>query len=543
MAILLEQFVKQLEDSGILASETIKEFLPPKTAVEDPKDLARELVRRRKLTKYQVEEIWKGKGRSLVVGNYVLLEKIGAGGMGQVFKAEHRRMRRTVAVKMLPLEFVKDAGAIARFEREVMAAAKLRHPNIVAADDADCANGVHFLVMEYVEGRDLSDLVKQGGPLPADRAVDYILQAARGLAFAHQKGVVHRDIKPANLLLDSQGTVKVLDMGLARIHEIGDSATLSELTSTGTIMGTVDYMPPEQALNTKEADHRADIYSLGCTLYYLLSGKAVYQGDTIMAKLLAHRETPVPSLRIHQAEIPTRLEPIFARMVAKKVEDRYQTMTEVIADLESCRIRSSSEPQPTVSAQDDGLTRFLNEISLATDQAEPLIKLKRVDPKTIGGNRKKRMVAFLIGGGVLGVLALLAGIVISLKSKDGTAELLLTVNEPGASVTVLKEQDAVEISGLASVKGTMRIDLVPGKKKLLVKKDGFELYTEEFSIESGGHPEARPRNSCDSSSLGLWKPWQRAKRGNRQLSSSGSKTCTHCQPRSRWKRSARSLWS
>src|ERR1700688_3823507 len=164
MAISLEKFVQQLEESGVLAGNTLKDFLPPKASPKDAEDLARELVRHKKLTKFQAEEVYKGKGKSLTLGNYVLMEKIGAGGMGQVFKAEHRRMDRIVAVKLLPAAMTKDKAAIARFEREVKAAAKLRHTNIVAADDADQADGVHFLVMELVEGNDLSALVKKEGP-------------------------------------------------------------------------------------------------------------------------------------------------------------------------------------------------------------------------------------------------------------------------------------------------------------------------------------------------------------------------------------------
>src|SRR5579864_4164822 len=177
MAIPLEQFVKHLEDSGILAVDTIGDFLPPKASPRDGEDLARELVRQKKLTKFQAEEVSKGKGKSLTLGNYVLLEKIGAGGMGQVFKARHRRLDRLVAVKLLPEGLTRDLDAIARFEREVKAVARLRHPNIVAADDADQANGVHFLVMELVDGSDLAALVKQNGPFPLEKGVNYILQA------------------------------------------------------------------------------------------------------------------------------------------------------------------------------------------------------------------------------------------------------------------------------------------------------------------------------------------------------------------------------
>ena len=183
------------------------------------------------------------------------------------------------------------------FEREVEAAAKLRHPNIVAADDAGEANGVHFLVMEYVDGKDLSALVKKNGPFPVDKAVNYILQAARGLEFAHGEGVVHRDIKPANLLLDKKGVVKILDMGLARIRVMPMAESQAELTGTGTIMGTVDYMAPSRPSTPSTPMHRADIYSLGISLYYLLAGKAAYGGETAMEKLMAHQKQPIPSLQ------------------------------------------------------------------------------------------------------------------------------------------------------------------------------------------------------------------------------------------------------
>jgi serine/threonine-protein kinase len=412
MPVPLEQFVKQLEDSGILSGDMLQDFLPPKAAPQDAEELAKELVRRKKLTKFQAELIWKGKGKSLVLGNYVLMEKIGQGGMGAVYKAEHRRMQRTVAVKMLPPEMMKNPAAAARFQREVVAAAMLRHPNIVAADDADKANGVYFLVLELVEGGDLSALVKKNGPLPVPQAVDYIVQAARGLEFAHGKGVVHRDIKPANLLLGKDGVVKILDMGLARIQ--GDTASQAELTATGTVMGTVDYMAPEQAISTKNAAAPADIYSLGCSLYYLLTGKATYDGETLTARLLAHQNHPIPALRVLRPDLPETVDAIFRKMVAKKVEDRYPTMSAVIAAFEQLGSGPSTGigPVPALSAPDIELSQFLQGISDTTNTAAAVSRHVTHDENSLHdrdtrGTNKKLL---LIGGGVIGAVILSAGL-------------------------------------------------------------------------------------------------------------------------------------
>jgi serine/threonine protein kinase len=253
-------------------------------------------------------------------------------------------MKRVVALKVLTTSANRPADAVQRFRREVEAAAKLSHPNIVAAYDADEVRGIHFLVMEYIEGTDLGHWIKKHGPLSADRAIDCILQAARGLEHAHAMGVVHRDVKPGNLLLDKSGTVKILDMGLARFDDqLSTPGSASELTRNDRIMGSVDFMSPEQALNTKHADQRADIYSLGCSLFYLLTGRLIYPGETVMETLLAHRQNPIPPLAPDVPNVPPALEAVFSKMVAKRKEQRYQSMQEVIAALEACQSAEATQ--------------------------------------------------------------------------------------------------------------------------------------------------------------------------------------------------------
>ena len=334
----LEQFIQLLTASGLVTAEAFANFMAGLPADERPADApsaAHGLVESDLLTFYQASVLLDGRARGLVMGAYVILEKIGEGGMGMVFKARHQRMKRVVALKILPPSMTSSEDAIQRFHREVEVAAKLQHPNIAAAYDAGESDGIHFLVMEYVDGPNLSSYVKQVGPLPVAIATNLTIQTARGLAHAHEQGVVHRDIKPGNLLVNSSGDVKIMDMGLAALNTSMESdEERQELTQSGRVMGTVDYMAPEQAVDARSVDFRADIYSLGCTLHYLLSGRPMAPEGTLTQKLLWHQSEPIPSLHDVTPSAPPSLDEAFRKMLAKSPEDRQTSMTVIANQLQ-----------------------------------------------------------------------------------------------------------------------------------------------------------------------------------------------------------------
>jgi serine/threonine protein kinase/DNA-binding response OmpR family regulator len=309
------------------------------------KALGDALVQAGLLTSYQMEMVLGGKHEKLKIGNYVVLQKLGTGGTGTVYKAMHRKMKRIVALKVLARNLCKDKSFVQRFQREIETLAQLSHPNIVMAYDADEAKVGHYLVMEFVPGEDLASVVQKHGPMGVAEAVGCILQAARGLAYVHARKMIHRDMKPANLLRDADGVVKVTDLGLART---GRGALVNNsLTQAGGVLGTVDYMPPEQALDSTNLDQRCDIYSLGATLYFLLIGGPPYPGQTMMDTLLKHREAPIPSLIAARPDVPPALDELFQRMMAKTVEERVQWMGDVVCSLEM--ILSTLEGAPAMS--------------------------------------------------------------------------------------------------------------------------------------------------------------------------------------------------
>jgi serine/threonine-protein kinase len=320
--------------------------------IPEGKRFARELLQRGLLTPFQANQIFAGKGQELVVGPYLLLERLGEGASGHVYKARHRLLHRVVALKLIRPERVANPTALRRFQREVKAAAKLSHPNVVRAYDADHAGTVCYFTMQYVPGTTLKRRVEQSGQLPVTQACDFMRQAALGLQHLHEHGMVHRDIKPSNLViteLDERqlsappdplsltlvpGQVKLLDLGLARLSEgPGEGAHQATLTQLGTVMGTTDYMSPEQGRDSRAVDARSDLYSLGCTLYHALTGKPPFPGGTSMEKLMRHQlDEPEPVTRL-RPEVPPALAAVLNKLMAKDPAKRYQTAAEVAAAL------------------------------------------------------------------------------------------------------------------------------------------------------------------------------------------------------------------
>lgn len=484
-----EPILTQLAESGILSPDDaakVQATLDSSELATSAKDIADQLVEQRKLTPYQAKTLAAGEVKNLVLGNYVLLDQLGEGGMGRVYKARHRGMDRIVAIKMLLPEKLGSKSGLKRFAQEVKAAARLTHPNIVTAFDADLEGEVPYLVMEYVDGDDLQSLLAKGGPLPIDEAVDCIRQAARGLQYAHSVGIVHRDIKPGNMLLDKSGNIRILDMGVAQLRpQLGDEPPAdihAQITRDGAVIGTVDFMAPEQAASAKQADERSDIYSLGCTLYFLLTNAPVYRAESVVDRLIAHRQRPIPSLRVARSDVPPALDAIFHRMIAKNPADRFASMGELLAALDSLAIPGAAaapplpETQPvaplatpTVSPSNWQTTHDIEWVEDRAPTAPAVPVPHRVTATTLA-------------------LLLLAALFLAITASFafdgglGKATLRVEVSEPGAALIVVDKAISRPLEPMLMESTEAVLRLPAGEYQVQVAKAGFNTVVADVSL-------------------------------------------------------------
>ena len=338
--ISAEKFLDYVERSGLVEKDQLSQTLDAlkqsdPAAWEDGERMAERLIEAKLLTRWQCDSLLKGKYKRFFLGQYKLQGHLGTGGMSSVYLGEHTIMHCPRAIKVLPAGRVDDSSYLARFIQEARAAAQLNHPNIVQTFDIGEDNGTHYIVMEYVEGRDLQNIVKDlketSSPMDFDVAANYLRQAAEGLGYAHRKGLIHRDIKPANLLVDNRGVVKLLDLGLARfVDQKTPSLTIAHDEN---VLGTADYLAPEQAIDSHGVDSRADIYSLGCTFYFLLTGHPPFPTGTLPQRIYMHQHKAPASIYEDRPDAPQALVDLCLRMMAKTPEARYQTADEVASDL------------------------------------------------------------------------------------------------------------------------------------------------------------------------------------------------------------------
>jgi tRNA A-37 threonylcarbamoyl transferase component Bud32 len=398
------EFLELVRKSGVLNEAKFQELFPDDSDLpSDPRDCAQQLVSADLLTPFQASQLLAGKTRGFRLGPYKILSPLGQGGMGTVYLAKHDELSRKVALKVLHGEKAKDALTLERFLREARAAAALDHPNIVRLHDVGQHGSVRYLVMEYVPGDTLEALLEKGGAMGLSRAVDYIAQAAAGLQHAYEKGFVHRDIKPANLMLTSEGVIKILDMGLARSDRPSDK--LTEVLDEGSVVGTPDFISPEQAMNAPNIDIRADIYSLGATFFALVTGKPPFQGSTTQ-KLAQHQMKAAPSLSSLDKTVPSALSAVLGRMLAKKPEDRFQTPGDVVAALaewlpNTGAARVVAGLSGTDMAQTEKMQATLTGIVSKRARRDAKKKVRQAEQLA-----KQKQLYWIIGGSAAGLLLL-----------------------------------------------------------------------------------------------------------------------------------------
>lgn len=345
-----------IRESGVLSPRLFSEIKTKVLHGEYPTDslaLAQRLVKEQVLTEYQVKRFLNNKPHGLIVGRYVIQDRVGSGSMGRVYRAHHLMMDRYVALKIIAPELIANEKVVARFQREMRLVGRLDHPNVIRAFDADQINKILYIVMEFAQGQSLGQRLRTG-PVPPAEMIEYAAQAALGLAHAHAQGIVHRDVKPSNLLLTEEGQIKVLDLGLGVLME-ADNAT-SFATADGIAVGTVDYMSPEQAYG-REVDGRSDLFSLGCAMYHLMTGRLPYPGDNPierMGKRISGKPVPITEVK---PDTPSSLVRVLEKLMAHKPQDRYQSGVEAAEALhallkpkarpsKSERAKGTAEPPP-----------------------------------------------------------------------------------------------------------------------------------------------------------------------------------------------------
>ncbi len=343
-------FIDYVERSQLVAEDVLRTSLAQLRkqrggALPDDADVvAAHLIQAGLLTAWQCEMLFSRKYKKFKLGKYKLLRHIGSGGMSAVYLAEHTMLKRQRAIKVLPKKRVNDSSYLARFHLEAQATASLDHPNIVRAYDVDNDGDQHYLVMENIEGKDLQTIVKQEGALPLELACNYVAQAAEGFTYAHENNLIHRDVKPANLLVDEKGVVKILDLGLALYSDEGNASLT--VVHNENVLGTADYLSPEQAVNSHKVDSRTDIYSLGCTLYYLLTGHPPFPEGTLAQRIAKHQTQMPEDIRKDRPDCPRDLVDICVKMMQKKPDRRYQSMGEVADALEAWLVNHGYKFEP-----------------------------------------------------------------------------------------------------------------------------------------------------------------------------------------------------
>jgi eukaryotic-like serine/threonine-protein kinase len=345
-----------IRSSGVLSEKQLADIKSKILQGDYPMesfDLAERLVRDNILTTYQAKRFLANRANGLIVGRYIILDRIGSGSMGRVYKAHHVMMDRVVALKIISPEIASNERVVARFQREMKLVGRLDHPNVVRAFDADQIQKVLYIVMEYVPGYSLGERLKKG-PIPPLEMIDYAAQAAQGLAHAHDQGIVHRDIKPSNMLLNREGRIKILDLGLGVLMEADNSATFA--TADGIAVGTVDYMSPEQACG-RDVDGRSDLYGLGCAMYHLMTGKLPFPGPSPIERLgkrISGRHVPITE---HLPEIPSSFVRILDKMLAHKPHERFASAAELADALQNLirpRAKSIGSAASTAGAPPSG---------------------------------------------------------------------------------------------------------------------------------------------------------------------------------------------